>query len=264
MENVASALKMAGAILIFLIALASAFSLFGITKQTADAIIGMRDRQAYLEAAELDTVLYMSSNKITQGLEGDSISSIVTGLTTKGDRIVGVDDVISTIYRYNKEKYGITLVKNDGTALARFDSSTESLIRQYDYIEEIKFKEYAEKLERNTSTAYVIPKFTDKELEKLYSIDVNGNSKIKYGAPWYGNENEIIQRINADISGVEYHNGQIKYQGKSIFSILQSANKIVEVTNEIDQSKYLVDGENSTNLLQQYQMPTVEIIYIIY
>ena len=33
--------------------------------------------------------------------------------------------------------------------------------------------------------------------------------------------------------------------------------KIIEVTNEIDNSKYL------ENLLQQYQMPTLEIIYIV-
>ena len=38
---------------------------------------------------------------------------------------------------------------------------------------------------------------------------------------------------------------------------------IVEVTNEIDESQYLEDDGQGTNLLQQYQMPTTEIIYII-
>ena len=107
MENAASALKMAGAILIFIIALATAFSLFGTTKQTADSIITMRDRQAYLESAEVDNgILYTSSSAIS-GSEDESETKF--GVTTNGDRIVSVDDVVSTIYRYNKEKYGVTI-----------------------------------------------------------------------------------------------------------------------------------------------------------
>ena len=44
--------------------------------------------------------------------------------------------------------------------------------------------------------------------------------------------------------------------------------KIVEVTNEIDRSSYLTETEEDgttiqTNLLQQYELPTVEIVYII-
>ena len=62
MENAADALKLAAAILIFIIAIATSFSLFGTAKETADSIITMRDKQAYLEAAELDNgILYTSS-----------------------------------------------------------------------------------------------------------------------------------------------------------------------------------------------------------
>lgn len=262
MENVADALKIAAAVLIFVVAIASSFSLFGTAKQTADSIVGMRDRQAYLEATELDSILYISSDKISES-SGDNISSIITGLTTKGDRIVGVDDVISTIYRYNKEKYGVTIVNTTGAVIARFDSNTENVMRQYNNIES-GLDEYKEKLEKNTTTTYVRPKFTGTKLEDLYKIDVRGNSEIRYGAPWYGDDIEIQKRINVDVSGGTYsYNGQI-YRGKSLLSKLEGASKIVEVTNEIDQSKYLEDSGNTTNLLQQYQMPTVEIIYIIY
>lgn len=262
MENAADALKIAAAVLIFIVALASSFSLFGTAKQTADSIVGMRDKQAYLEAAELDSILYISSDKISQS-SGDASSSIIAGLTTKGDRIVGVDDVIATIYRYNKEKYGVTIVNTSGEVIARFDSNTENVMRQYNNIES-GLDEYIEKLETNTKTNYASPKFRNNKLELLYSINVSGNSRIKYGAPWYGDDIEIQKRINADISGSTYtYNGQT-YRGKGLLAKLENASKIVEVTNEIDQSKYLEDSGSSTNLLQQYQMPTVEIIYIIY
>ena len=265
MENAADALKMAAAILIFIIAIASSFSLFGTAKQTADSIIGIRDKQAYLEAAELDNgILYTSSSAIQgeTGLTEEQIKDTL-GVTIKGDRIVAIDDVISTIYRYSKEKYGVTIVKESGEVIARFDSNTENVMRQYNNIVD-GLDTYKKALEKNTETTYTTPKFTGTKLEELYEIDVEGNSGIRYGAPWYGDDNEIIKRINVDISGGTYEcNGQT-YEGKALLTELKKASKIVEVTNEIDQSTYLEDNGSTTNLLQQYEMPTVEIVYIIY
>ena len=262
MENAADALKMAAAVLIFIIAIASSFSLFGTAKQTADSVIGMRDKQKYLDAAELDTVLYVSSDVISKEDYKEGNSQVV-GLTTKGDRIVGIDDVISTIYRYNKEKYGVTIVKANGEVIARFDSNTENVMSQYNNIKS-GFDKYVSELEKNTSTSYTSPKFSNNKLQELYAISVAGNSKIRYGAPWYGNDNQIQKRVSADIDGTEYKfNGQT-YQGKGIYDKIKNSQKIIEVVNEIDQSQYLKDGTNETELLQQYKMPTVEVIYIVY
>lgn len=263
MENAADALKMAAAILIFIVAIGASFSLFGTAKQTADSIIGMRDKQAYLEAAELDNgVLYTSSDAITSGS--------MTGLTTNGDRIVNISDVVSTIYRYSKEKYGVTIVKysatGKGQVLARFDSSTESLMRQYNNIES-GLDEYKEKLEINTANAYTTPRFTGTKLEELYRIDVEGdNDNIKYGAPWFGNDNEINKRINIELYGgtYTYNNETYVREDDGLIKILNNASQIIEVTNEIDKSDYLKDNGQDTNLLQQYNMPIVEIIYIVY
>lgn len=264
MENAAEALKMAAAILIFILAIASSFSLFGTAKQTADSIIGIRDKQAYLEAAELDNGILYTSSEAIQGQTGLTEEEIEDrlGVTTKGDRIVGVDDVISTIYRYTKEKYGVTIVQSDRKVIARFDSNTENIMRQYNNIES-GLDEYKKALEKNTTTTYVKPKFTGTELEYLYKIDVEGNSGIKYGAPWYGDDNEIQKRINVDISGGTYEYNKQTYEGKELLNKL-SGKTIIEVTNEIDQSKYLEDSGSATNLLQQYEMPTVEIVYIVY
>lgn len=276
MENAADALKMAAAILIFILAIASSFSLFGTAKQTADSIIGMRDKQAYLEAAELDNgILYTSSSAIlgdTSGMTEEEIEEIkkqksdIGGLTKNGDRLVNVDDVISTIYRYTKEKYGVTIVeKNTGKVIARYDTGTENLMRQYNNIVE-GLDEYKKTLEKNTTTIYVTPDFTTgTKLEELYKIKVIGNNtgNIKYGAPW-ANDDEILKRINVDLVGEEHtYDKTIKYQGKNLLNDL-NGKTIIEVTNEIDKSTYLEDGDNTTNLLQQYEMPTVEIVYIIY
>lgn len=282
MENAVDALKMAAAALIFIIAIGTSFSIFGTAKQTADSIIGMRDKQAYLESASLDNgILYTSSTAIqgnTIGLteEQKKEKSNVIGVTKNGDRIVTIDDIISTLYRYSKEKYGVTIVKENGTVLARFDSTTESLMTMYSSIIPAKLIEYEEQLKINTTTFYATP--NELKLKDLYKIDIAGNTtvaedmKIKCGAPWYGNEEQIQKRIACELSGAKYtYNGQSFKRTKGLLDILKAPNveQIVEVTNEIDNSKYLqedIDGDgkgDNTSLLQQYELPTIEIVYII-
>lgn len=267
MENAAEALKMAAAILIFIIAIASTFSLFGTAKQTADSIITMRDKQAYLDSAEVDNgILYTSTSSVESGN--------AYGVNDKGDRIVSVDDVVSTILRYNKEKYGVTIIDNTGTVLARFDSNTEDVMRQW-YNISSGLDEYIAKLNTNTNTnpnenvnnQYPTPNFSKETLEKIYKITVEGNSNIQCGAPWYGNDEQIRKRIACELSGNKYeYNGQ-SFNGKKLLEKL-NGRKIIEVTKEIDNSTYLKDkdeygNDKATDLLQQYEMPTVEIIYII-
>ena len=125
MENAVDALKLSAAILIFIIAIVSSFSLFGTAKKTADSIISMRDKQAYLEAAELDGgILYTSSEAINGGK--------VSGVTTNGHRIVGMEDVFSTIYRYAIENYSVTIInKVTKEVIARYDTNLEDYVKNH-------------------------------------------------------------------------------------------------------------------------------------
>ena len=259
MENAVEALKYAASILIFIIAITVFFSMLSTAKNTSDAIITMSDNQRYLESAELGNgILYTSTENVESGQ--------INGVTTQGDRIVQVDDVISTMYRYSKEKYGVTIIKEDGTILARFDSNTEKIMQVYSSISSEKINDYLEILNNNTSNTYETHNFKESKsgynnaLEEIYSVKIN--SIIKIGAPWLGNDEEIIKRINCDIYGGIYSYNNAEYEGKNLIESLKNA-IIIEVTNEIDQSKYLTDNTEKTNLLQQYQMPTIEIIYIL-
>ena len=231
MENVADALKMAAAILIFIIAIASSFSLFGTAKQTADSIIRMRDKQAYLEAAEEEVggILYTSSSSITGNNEEDSTTTeYVSGVTKNGDRVVKIDDVISTIYRYSVEKYGVTIIDgNNRNVLARFSTSTESYIANYNGYSTGWWEEYTNLIASNIKTAYVQePKFND-GIQALYKAEyANGNTGPDYAAKWLGNPANIKKRIICDIYGGDYEiknsSGEIiqKYKGKDLIKQL--------------------------------------------
>lgn len=250
MENAANALKMAAAILIFIIALACSFSLFGTAKQTADSIIGMRDKQKYLEAAELEGVLYTTSSSVTaDGTQFDE----------RGNRIVTASDVFSTIYRYSIERYGVTIIDKNGNVKARFDSITETnYFNNWDSRSTEEQDAIAEKIKSNLSNNYVTVNLNRHSLEDLYKL-TNENNQISHQAIWYGSPEDINKRINADIVGKDFPKAGLKYEGKNLYNLL-NGKTIVEVTNEIDNSKYLEDS----SLLQQYNMPTVEIIYIVY
>ena len=225
MENAVEALKTAAAVLIFVIAITVSFSMFSRAKTTADAVLLAQDSQEYLESAELESTLYTSSEAISSNTSAVTQGDNAT-ITTDGYRIVQPDDVISTIYRYNLEKYGVTLVElgenMKGNVIARFDSNTESVMRQWYNIQdgrdsndelvtaEDQKENYAQTIKNNTTVnldggrTTIAPDFSPEKLEELYAITVDGNSNIKCGAPWYGNETEIIKRINADIAGIGY------------------------------------------------------------
>lgn len=276
MENAVEALKTAASVLIFVIAITVSFTMFSKAKATADAIITSKDKQEYLEAAELDNgILYTSSEAIAKA-DDTGTQSAVSGMTTKGDRIVGIDDVISTIYRYYLEKYGVTIITSSGTVIARFDSATESFVQSW--TEDMQgtdsngqtlsanelLNKYEEQIKRNISNTYVLNGI-EVNLKTLYGVtlkDSDTSSTKKFGAPWYGTESEIIKRVNSDLAGTNYiKNGQ-KYNGKGLKEQLENK-KIIEVVNEIDTSEYIKDGENTTSLLKEYQLPTIEVVYII-
>lgn len=277
MENAVDALKQAVAVFIFVIALTSSFIMFSKAKQTADAVTTIQDKQEYLESAELDGTLYTSSNTIANPSEDNNVS----GITQYGDRIVSKDDVISTIYRYYLEKYGVTIIDSDGNVIARFDSNTEAIVQQWNLLDEDTRRKVAERIRDNLNSRDLkeyISSSTDKitfdegTIETLYKIDKDGastGSKL-VGAPWVGNSKQIIKRINADISGGTYtYTGATynkdKEENKKLSTVLDNNDgKFIEILTEIDNSEYLKDSGAETSLLQQYELPTVEIIYIVY
>lgn len=269
MENAVEALKTAAAVLIFVIAITISFTMFSKAKTSADDILLSQDTQEYLDAAELEDKLYVSSAAIQSGTSSITQENNAT-MTTKGYRIVEKEDVISTLYRYNLEKYGVTISDKEGNIIARYDSNTENLVRQYyNLSEEIK-KKYIENLKNNTKNSEIEPNYyyineNDNSLYNLYNLTVAGNTKIACGAPWYGNDTEINKRINADVGGYAYIiNNQTREISKGLNEILDESYKIIEIVNEIDNSKYLKDGDTNTSLLQQYELPTIEVVYIIY
>lgn len=102
MENAVDALKIAAAVLVFVIALTIAFALLSQAKATSDIMLFASDKTNY----------YTYSNK-AENTEG---------------RIVGADVVISSLYRYYKESVVVRIVEGDNTT--EFNTETDGGLSQ--------------------------------------------------------------------------------------------------------------------------------------
>lgn len=122
MENVADALLMGFAILIFVIAISVSFSTLEHAKTTADLVLFYSDRDNFQTPLKI---------------EDDSVK--------EGGRTVGIDTVISTLYRCSKEDFVISIDDgsdaddkysgNDMTEIERFITNHKGVKYKEEYAE---------------------------------------------------------------------------------------------------------------------------------
>ena len=102
MENASDAILMAGAMLIFVIALTVAMTVFSQARATIDMVAYVSDETNYYEY--LDTTNNSAKN-----------------------RIVGLETVIPTLYKYYKENYTVVFLDSNGNGLKLYKSQTNAL-----------------------------------------------------------------------------------------------------------------------------------------
>ena len=101
MENAAEALKMAGFMLLFILALSITMITLTQAKTTADSLVKQQDRQESYQYIEL-----------------------TDGETRSLSRTVSLADIIPTLYRYASEDYAVQFYNSDGTALKIYTSGS--------------------------------------------------------------------------------------------------------------------------------------------
>lgn len=94
MENAVEALKMAGSVLLFIIALSVVILAFSQTREAIDTVLRYSDREYW--TIEGDSRFYYLAN------ENDT------------ERYVGLETIIPTIYRANSEGFDIVFKFKDG------------------------------------------------------------------------------------------------------------------------------------------------------
>lgn len=163
MENVTRALIMAFSMLMFVVGFSYSMYLINSLTATSNALL-----------SSVTTTNYYDNIKVS----GDNTTT----------REVGIDTVISTLYRYYKETYVVKIIKqkNDGT---------EELIQRFDV-----------DLEGKISNADSNGNQDNTELRSLKNSIYNtpGNPAYLFGAPWTTNTNEHTRaRIDYFLHGTK-------------------------------------------------------------
>lgn len=181
MENAVDALKMAFAIFVFTMALSLAMYMFTMARETSDVVLKSSDVTALMEYTEVSDMI-------------------------DEDRIVGLETVIPTLYKYYKENYTVIFRNSDGTPLELYETRTNVDL---------------------WSAGYTNRYYSNNKDTKVCSFDVD--EETRRHEPWTGNTNYYKQNLDMFLSGgtfvapsgngmdYDYSNGRVNGWGNRSF-----------------------------------------------
>ena len=237
MENLTHAIFMAFAFSTFVIAFSVSLFLINKLNSTAKTVMYSLDRP-YYDSFELGSVIEDNNEERNRS------------------RIVGIDTIIPTLYRYYKESFAVKILDKDGTLLQYFDTTTEGDVNSA--------KSYTSS-ESDESETRKLAENKRKALLSLYDDDEL--SCYMFGAPWLANiTKDAKSRIDMYISGgkgfinntlVDYTTNNLKnYENEKFREIFtQYAYEGDTITDENDELVTLTGSKQiATKIIIIYQL----------
>ena len=128
-----------------------------------------------------------------------------------GRRIVTLNEIIPTLYRYQQENYGVTIIDRNGKIVTRFDGDTENICNVWndrntsDAMKE-NFMDYLNTnvlgyLQKHNVTVQQLGSLTAIEnlFGRIYGQMTSGTALHSFSCDWKGNETWIAKRVDADL-----------------------------------------------------------------
>ena len=100
MENAVDALKIAFGVFVFTMAISITMYMFNMAKETSDVVLQSSDVTALMEYVE------------TSDMIGE-------------ERIVGLETIIPTLYKYFKENYTVIFLESNGKPMELYETQTD-------------------------------------------------------------------------------------------------------------------------------------------
>lgn len=219
MENAVEALKMAFAVLVLVFALGISIAFFSKARETAEIVLQSADETAYYDYTRYDVP------------EDPS-----------GNRIVGYETIIPTLYKYDKERYKVVFKQGN------YDSST-GMLTNVDSLPIYETKSTKENWNKNYvndfdgRTTYNSTTYNEM---RICSFDIV--EETQRNEPWVGSSEQIKLHLDAIFSGGEYVLPQ--YAGAKRISyadnpLSKRTNKFVEQIGEITVTQNTGVGDES-------------------
>ncbi|MDE5831158.1 MAG: hypothetical protein K2H53_06090 [Clostridia bacterium] len=228
MENAADALKIAFAIMIFALAVTVLFYTASLVRSVSESVLLDSDKTRYYSYYESD------ENSVDKN----------------GNRIVTLEDIIPTMYRYHTESAAVTIIDKKGEIVTRLDRQTETLCTNWNNRtqkqKEIILNEINYILKYcNGANLLEDVKELEELFRKIYKQDPNDYYKKQFDCPWNGLESLTAQRIDSDLSGIKAY-FSIRQPGKQINLDSEDAKKLANHIPCLGEGKSIIDEfENS-------------------
>lgn len=153
MENAVDALKIAFAVFVFVMALSITMYMFTIALETSDTVLQSSDVTEFMDYVEMSDMI-------------------------DDERIVGLETIIPTLYKYYKENYTVIFRNADGTPLELYETQTNVDL---------------------WSTGYTNQYYSNDKDVRVCSFDVD--EETRRHEPWTGNMNYYKQNLDMFLSG---------------------------------------------------------------
>ena len=208
MENAVESIIIVFAVIVFVIALSLTTFMLSKAMTTAENLVYHTDETRYYQNIEVNE----------------------TNIATS--RIVGIDTVITSLYRYYKENFMVKIYNTGGQLVQLFDTSIEGKV----YVA--------------TSKPLLDPLIPEHQesiaLKRMY--DGPGADIDLFGAPWMGNtEVYAKERVDLYISGQNgyINNGLVEYQGAGLYDLLNSINPLNPEETAFEETfiEYMYSGQ---------------------
>ena len=196
MENAIDAIKMGFGMIVFVIAMSAAMYLFTTASSTSQVLLYAADKTNYYDNIEV------TDENVT-------------------NRIVDVETIIPTLYRYFKENFAVQIYNKKGELTQVFDINIEGKVR------------------RAAATREISRTGEQRALISLYGVSDLGNpgenNPYLFEAPWIGNTSKDIKtRIDLYVNGsCGYINGtRVSYLNNNLKKFQNNNAKFLEQFTE--------------------------------
>ena len=177
MENAVDALKMAAAVFVFVIAMTLTINVFIQIRQTSDSVIRTSDKANYYEYVGDETT------------ENNNIRT---------KRVVGVETIIPTLYRYTNESIAVIIKDSDDSIIQVFDLTFEHYLLINENASDIEDSEiYQFYYTGNKVTTQKLIR----DIKESYQECMTAGSNNIETAPWNIDQKTHKKRIDLFISG---------------------------------------------------------------
>ena len=236
MENAVRALEMAFAVMIFVIALTVTITSFSTARKTSDLVLQYSDETTYYDYIDY-----------TEGAGYTFPDGSTYTYDSQGNRIVGIETIIPTVYKYSKERYRVEF----------YEANYKEEEGTYSTPKELTI--YTTRINKNSGKAvYNNSSILNTEKVNVYYFDIA--IEMERSEPWVASTTEIKKHLDSIFNGSNYYLPQylgdvfVSYQDNNLQMKNISNMKFIEKIGRITevQEDEIIGNKTTTKTIITY------------